>query len=150
MTTTTTTGQIHALGRRWAEAELHGDVDTLEALRTDDFTLVGPLGFVLDRRQWLDRYREGQFVTHALDWDDVQVRDYGDAAVAIGRHVQRAAYQGNPADGQFRATHLAVLSDGEWRLAGMHLSPIGGPPPFARPDSATSTGTGPGPSRGTS
>jgi hypothetical protein len=70
-------------------------------------------------------------VTRALAWEDVEVRDYGDAAVAIGRQVQQATYQGNAADGQFRATHIAVRRDGQWRLAGMHLSPIAGPPPVA-------------------
>jgi hypothetical protein len=31
------------------------------------------------------------------------------------------------------ATHIAVRDEDPWRLAGIHLSPIGGPPPFARP-----------------
>ncbi|WP_460359729.1 nuclear transport factor 2 family protein [Actinoallomurus bryophytorum] len=55
------------------------------------------------------------------------VRVYGETAVAIGVHDQRAAYRGRPNDGKFRATHIAVRDDGEWRLAGIHLSPIGVP-----------------------
>ena len=42
-------------------------------------------------------------------------------------HAQRAAYRGRPNDGRFRATHIAVRDDGEWKLAGIHLSPIGVP-----------------------
>ena len=49
-------------------------------------------------------------------------------AVAIGVHAQRAAYRGRPNDGKFRATHIAVRDGGEWRLAGIHLSPMGAPP----------------------
>jgi ketosteroid isomerase-like protein len=128
-----TTEQISELGRRWAEAEQRGDTAALDAMSTGDFTLVGPLGFVLDRNQWLDRYRSGDLVTRNLIWDDVHVRDYGDAAVAVGVHTQQASYRGTPADGRFRATHLAVRRDGRWLLAGVHLSHIGGPPPFARP-----------------
>jgi hypothetical protein len=37
---------------------------------TKNFMLVGPLGFVLDKAQWLDRYSSGDFVTSALDWRD--------------------------------------------------------------------------------
>lgn len=122
---------IRELGRRWAEAEQRGDTAALDAMSTDDFTLVGPLGFVLDKQQWLDRYRTGAFVTQSLTWDDVSVRDYGDAAVAVGRHTQQAQYQGQPADGSFRATHIMVRRGGRWLLAGQHLSPVGGPPPFA-------------------
>jgi hypothetical protein len=107
----------------------------LDSLATPDFTLVGPLGFVLTKEQWLDRYRSGAFVTKTLSWDDVQVRDYGDAAVAVGVHDQQASYQGNPSDGRFRATHIAVRGDAGWRLVGMHLSPIATPPgaPGQRP-----------------
>jgi ketosteroid isomerase-like protein len=119
---------VRELGSRCAEAEQRGDVDVLDALATDDFTLVGPLGFVLNKRQWLDRYRTGAVVTHSLVWDEIEVRDYGDAAVAIGCHSQRAEYQGNNADGRFRATHVAVRRGDDWLLASVHLSPLGGPP----------------------
>lgn len=122
--------QIRELGRRWADAEQRGDVAELDALSTADFTLVGPLGFVLTKQQWLDRYRNGDLVIRSLDWDEVAVRDYGAAAVAVGRHSQQASYRGNPVDGRFRGTHIAVRHGEGWLLAGLHLSPLGGPPPF--------------------
>jgi ketosteroid isomerase-like protein len=128
----TTDEHIRELGRRWVAAELKGDADALDALAVEDFTLVGPLGFVLTKQQWLDRYRTGALVTKSLAWDEVQVRDYGDAAVAVGRHTQQATYQGQPVDGQFRATHIAVRAGDRWLLAGQHLSPIGAPPPSTR------------------
>ena len=131
----TTDEHIRELGRRWVAAELMGDADALAALTVEDFTLVGPLGFVLTKQQWLERYRTGALVTTSLTWDEVQVRDYGNAAIAIGRHTQQATYQGQPADGQFRATHIAVRAGDRWLLAGQHLSPIGGPPPFTQPTS---------------
>lgn len=117
--------EIRELDERWADAERRGDVDVLAALTTDDFTLVGPLGFVLTKEQWLDRYRGGDLVTTSLDWRDAQVRDYGDCAVAVGVHAQAAAYRGNPSDGEFRSTHIAIRRDGRWLLAGIQLSPIG-------------------------
>jgi ketosteroid isomerase-like protein len=125
----TTDEHIRELGRRWVAAELKRDVDALDALTVEDFTLVGPLGFVLTKQEWLDRYRTGALVTTSLVWDEVHVRVYGDAAIAVGRHTQQATYQGQPADGQFRATHIAVRVGDRWLLAGKHLSPIGGPPP---------------------
>lgn len=121
------TTEITELGRRWA-AEEHGDTATLDELAVDDFTLVGPLGFVLDKTQWLDRYRSGNFVTDELRWHDVTIRRYGDAAVAVGIQDQRAAYQGRRSDGRFRVTQVLVRDDDRWRLAGLHLSPIAPPP----------------------
>lgn len=124
----TTTDQIHALGRDWAAAEQDGDTATLDDLTLGDFTLVGPLGFVLDKQQWLDRYRSGALVTTSLTWDQLAIRDYGRTAVIIGRHTQQAAYHGHRSDGQFRATHIALHQDRRWLLAGIQLSPISNPP----------------------
>lgn len=119
--------QIRDFGERWAAAEERGGTGTLAGMIVDDFTLVGPLGFILNRDQWLQRYESGGLVTEKLEWDEVAVRDYGDTVVAIGRHSQQASFQGNRADGNFRGTHIYVRRDGQWLLAGIHLSPIGAP-----------------------
>lgn len=115
------------LGRRWAAAEVAKDLGTLEAVAHPDLRLVGPFGFVLDRQQWLDRYRPGQLDTIELTWDDVEVRVLGDTAISIGRQRQKVSYQGRPNDGDFRITHIFVrdpaAGDG-WLIAGIHLSPI--------------------------
>jgi ketosteroid isomerase-like protein len=140
---TTTTEQIHELGDRWVDAEIKGDVDTLDHLATDDFLLVGPFGFVLDKQQWLDRYRSGDFTTTSLAWHDVDVRDYGDAAISIGTQTQEADYKGSPSNGDFRITHVFVRADDRWAIAGMQLSPTSFAPP---PGAATTTPPAP-PSR---
>lgn len=121
---------IEELGQRWVAAEVAGDSAALEAMITDDFTMVGPLGFVLDRKQWLDRYASGDLVTEALSWTDVQVREYGTTAVSIGTQDQRVQHQGRPVNGKLRITHVFVRGDDGWRIAGLHLSPVFGEPPF--------------------
>jgi hypothetical protein len=128
-----TTEKIIELGDRWAEAECAGDVDTLADLAADGFRLVGPFGFVLDKEQWLDRYRSGALTTEGLTWQPVSVRRHHDTAIAIGTQVQQARYHGHRVDAQLRATHVLLRLDAEWRLAGTHLSSIGEPPAFARP-----------------
>jgi hypothetical protein len=54
--------KVDEFGKHWVEAELAGDVIVLDALSHKDFVLVGPLGFVLDKAQWLDRYASGDLV----------------------------------------------------------------------------------------
>ena len=132
----TTLEELADLDYTLIRAEINGDIATLEALATEDFTLVGPVGFVLDKGQWLERYRDGGLRTTALAFEDAVTRVYHDFAIRIGRHVQEAQFQGRPVNGEFRATHIAVRQRDRWRLAGIHLSPIGGPPPFAPPRDA--------------
>jgi ketosteroid isomerase-like protein len=115
---------VRQLGRHWVDAELHGDADALNAMTTDDFTLVGPLGFVLDKTSWLERYRSGSLRFDVLSWSDVAVRVYGPAAICIGRQRQQANYQGHPNNGEFRVTQVAVQREGRWLLAGMHIGPL--------------------------
>ncbi len=136
---TTTTDQIHDLGARWVAAEIAADVDTLDTIVTDDFRLVGPFGFVLDKQQWLDRYRSGDFTTTALTWHDVDVREYGDTVVTIGTQTQEAAYKGTPSNGDFRISHVFVRDGDRWTIAGIQLSlttscrPPRRPPPRKEP-----------------
>lgn len=124
--TSDTTAAILALGKRWAEAEQRADTAVLDDLAVDDFRLVGPLGFVLDKTQWLERYRTGALDTRSLTWDEVEVRDFGAAAITIGRHTQQATYAGRSADGQFRIMHVFVRdgADSRWRLASIQLSQL--------------------------
>ncbi|MFC0542176.1 nuclear transport factor 2 family protein [Kutzneria chonburiensis] len=118
---------IEELEERWARAEVAGDVSTLDTLAAEEFRLVGPFGFVLDKAQWLDRYRGGDLVTTRLDWRDTQVRELGDTVLVIGIHDQAATYRGTASDGRFRSTHIWVRDGDDWRLAGTQLSPIGLP-----------------------
>lgn len=120
---------LHDLDRHWIEAETGGDTTTLDGLATDDFTLVGPAGFVLSKQQWLDRYRHGDLRTRALQFKAAATRSYSDTAVTIGRQVQQADYRGHPVNGQFRVTRVAVRDSSGWRLAGLHISPIADPSP---------------------
>ncbi len=122
MTSMSTTTDVIEVGERWARAERAGDVDTLDRLADDGFRLVGPFGFVLDKQQWLDRYRTGAFHTRSLAWDDVSVADHGDLAITIGKQTQEATYQGHPSDGAFRVSHVWARRRDGWLLLGMHLS----------------------------
>jgi len=124
---------IKELGRRWAAAEVAGDSAELETLSAEDLRLVGPVGFVLDREEWAHRYddADGLRLT-VLDWSEVTVRDHGSFAIAIGVQDQQGTFHGQPVNGSFRVTQIWSRDGEDWRLAGLHYSPIGGPPPFAR------------------
>ncbi|NJP45536.1 nuclear transport factor 2 family protein [Actinacidiphila epipremni] len=122
--------ELAEFARRWSEAELRGDVAALDELLTDDFTAVGPQGFVLDKKQWIDRYASGALIHDAFTWEEVTVRRHGRAAVAVGVQGQQSVYDGRDADGHFRVTQMIVADGAQWKLAAVHLSPTGGRTPL--------------------
>ncbi len=120
------------LGQDWAVAEQRGDVAFLEETLTDDFVGIGPRGFMLTKEQWLARYQSGDLRQHVFTWNDVQVRVYGDAAIATGRQAQQGTFKDHDITGEFRVTQVFVRQRERWLLAGLHLSPtasgMAGPP----------------------
>lgn len=122
--------RVTELVRQWADAEVRGDIAFLDDTLADDFIGVGPRGFMLTKEQWLARYRSGDLRNASLVLDEVMVRDYGEAAVVIGRQVQRAQHRGQDASGQFRATLVFARQAGRWLIAGWQASgPIPDLPP---------------------
>jgi ketosteroid isomerase-like protein len=114
----------------WAAAEQDNDAEALEGLLAGDFVGVGPLGFVLDRDQWLGRFGNG-LENRAFAVEDAQVRDYGAAAVVVGVLAQETSFQGSDNSGRFRLTLVAVRPTDRWLLAGAHIGMLqtpAGPP----------------------
>ena len=115
------------LVQRWAAAEEKNDAGTLDGLLDGEFAGVGPFGFILTRDQWRERFTNG-LVNRSFTVTDLQVRDYGTAAVGIGVLVQETSWQGNDNSGRFRVTLVAVWADDRWRLAHVHIGPLQAPP----------------------
>jgi hypothetical protein len=93
------------LVQRWAAAEQRNDAGALDGLLADGFAGVGPFGFILTRDQWLARFANG-LANRSFTVTDLQVRDYGTAAVTL----------------------VAVQEGAGWRLAHVHIGPLQGPP----------------------
>lgn len=124
--------EVARLAEVWIAAELRGDIAFLERTLADDFVAVGPLGFMLTKREWIGRHQSGNMKYDALDLDEVTVRIYDQAAILIGRQVQDAAYRGNSVKAQLRTTAVLVHQGGDWQLVSVHMSPISPPPSFAQ------------------
>ena len=123
----TTPDGVLDLVQRWAAAEETNDAGAVEKLLDGEFAGVGPFGFILTRDQWLARFANG-LVNRSFTVTDLQVRDYGTAAVGIGVLVQETSWQGTDNSGRFRVTLVAVRAGEGWRLAHVHIGPLQAPP----------------------
>ena len=87
------------LVQRWAAAEQRNNAGALDGLLADGFAGVGPFGFILTRDQWLARFANG-LVNRSFTITDLQVRDFGTAAVGIGVLAQETSWQGTDNSGR--------------------------------------------------
>ncbi len=116
------------IAEEWATAERSGDTAFMERTLADDFMAIGPRGFVLTKEQWLQRFTSGSLKYEYLEWDEVNVRSYGDAALVTGRERQKVDYQGQGMESDLRTMLVWIKDDGRWLLANAQMSPILGRP----------------------
>ena len=128
MTATGNTPEVLDLVQRWAAAEAHNDSRLLDGLLAGDFIGVGPLGFVLNRDQWLARFRNG-LENRAFAVEEPQVHEHGGtAAVVVGVLAQQTSFRGGDNSGRFRVTLAAVRPGDSWLLGSAHIGPLQAPP----------------------
>ncbi len=119
---------VKRLAKEWAASERRGDTAFMQRTLADDFVGIGPRGFMLAKNEWLQRFTSGALKYEYLEWDEANVRVYGDAALVTGRERQKVNYQGQPMESELRTTLAFVKQQGRWLLAGLQLSPILGRP----------------------
>ncbi len=121
---------VHDLLRKWSDAERTGDRDGLDALLAEDFLGIGPVGFVLPKQAWLDRFGP-DLRYERLELDEITARDYGDTTVVVARQHASGEAHGNPVPADTRVSFVVVPNEvgGERRIAGLQYSfmaPSGG------------------------
>jgi hypothetical protein len=119
--------KFYDLLARWIDAEARGDVVTLDTLLHVDFRGDGPRGYVLIKQEWLDRYRRGDLVNQAFEWEHTDVRAHADTVFVRGIQTQKACYRGEDCSGQFLATLMAVRQDQRWSIVNLQLSKLNEP-----------------------
>jgi ketosteroid isomerase-like protein/catechol 2,3-dioxygenase-like lactoylglutathione lyase family enzyme len=115
--------EIGELAASWASAEVDGDVAALDALLAGSFCGIGPLGFVLDKAAWLNRFAGGLH-NAALTFRDLQIRDHGDAVVVVAVLDQQTTFNGIDTSGRYRTSFVVVRAGGRWRIATCHIGPL--------------------------
>ena len=124
---TTTDSAISAeISRRedeWMAAWLRRDMQAAAGILADEFTLTSSLstGELMTKAQWL----AGATTTHeckSFHFDRIDVRVYGDAALANVWYHQQATVRGNDWSGDFLMSDLWVRRSGRWQVVARHAS----------------------------
>ena len=107
--------QVRQLEHEWIEAFLRGDTETLDRILADDFIFTDPEGRLLTKAEWIADVASGEVTFESVHIDDLQVRMYGDAAVANGRVTVKARSKEGGFDGRYCYTDMYVKRGGRWQ-----------------------------------
>jgi ketosteroid isomerase-like protein len=107
----------------WMDAWLRRDMQAAANILADEFTLTSSLssGEQMTKAQWL----AGAASTHAVQayhFDRIDVRVYGEAALANIWYHQQATVRGNDWSGNFLMSDLWVRRAGSWQVVARHAS----------------------------
>ena len=111
--------------RRFFAALLAGDAPALEELLTDDFVIIDVMsGSEHPRDAFIGAVRQAQVKFDAITPSEVHARTYPGTALVTGRTEMRGRFGDAPFTLRSRYTHVYILRQGAWRLAGAQGTPI--------------------------
>jgi ketosteroid isomerase-like protein len=111
--------QLEKLERDWIAAIVAKDTATLERLLADDFA-----GTTNEQRySKADAIEDVKTGTHeSLQLEDVEVRVFGDTAVATMVQNEKSRHDNEDFSGRYFFTNVWVKRNGEWRAVASHGS----------------------------
>src|SRR5262249_23371570 len=88
---------IRQLDHERIQAQINADAAALERIYAADFIGIGPSGAVRTKPQVLADFTSGELKFQSITTDEVQVRIYGNTAVATGRSTMNGQERGKAA-----------------------------------------------------
>ncbi len=108
----------------WGAAFLTKDVATIERIEAPQWMFTGPAGELQTKAQNSDDLKSGAYVCTANHLDHLDVRVYGDTAVAFGLETEKSTYKGEDSSGQYRFTDVFVKINGTWLAVASQLCKV--------------------------
>jgi len=120
----TVRAEILALENQWATAIERQDAAAFDQLAAEDFRFIGEDGHVLNRAQYIAARSHNPENVESAVQDEIEVLQYGDAAIATGRSTVRGTRGSVPFVYRFRWTDVYVRRAGRWQAVLGQLTPL--------------------------
>ena len=106
---------LEAIEREFPAALLRGDAAYLARYTADDFQGMDPAGKAITKAGVLARLKAPDVRIESLRHEGIQVRVFGDCAVATARTVLRASHGTQDVSGVFPYMRVWVRREGRWQ-----------------------------------
>src|SRR5258708_1324555 len=120
--------QVEALEEQWRQAQLAGDVATMDKLLSDDYIGITITGQVNTKAQQLDRMRMHKIALTKLDLGERQVKLVGSISLLTSRAEGDGTNEGAPVKGTYRYTRgYQRLPSVGWTITRFEATRVPGP-----------------------
>ncbi len=116
--------ELIALSNELVQAVHEHDLDRLEQLLADEFTLNGAAG-ELDRAAFLEA-AAGPYEIDDWAYEEIDPELYGDTAVVVSRYRQNGRLEGRDLSHRLNVTDVWIRREGRWQIVRRHATIAGG------------------------
>jgi len=122
--TEATTEALLNLENRWVGALMKSDAATLDSIFADTYVDTDEHSHRSDKKGVLSVLKSGELKIASIKLSDMQVYDYGDAAVVTGSASQDGNFHEQPLTARIIFTDTFIRQNGKWRAAASHRSGV--------------------------
>jgi ketosteroid isomerase-like protein len=117
--------KLTQLEHQWFAAVMERDLDRLERLLGEEFTLTTgrPGNEIRTRQEYLDVTRD-RYAIESFEFEQLEVLPYGHVAVVRSRYRQAGSMDGEDRSQAFLMTDVWVRRGGRWQAVTRHVSPL--------------------------
>jgi len=117
--------QIEQLEKQFQDAQLSGDVATMDKLLSEDYLGINANGEVSTKLQQLDHMRSRSLVITQLIPSDVKIKLIGPTAIVTSQVQVEGQLDGSPLSGRYRYTRIYQhLPGGVWKVTNFEVTRI--------------------------
>ena len=114
--------EVRKLERSWLDAYEKRDVEAMNAIVADDFTITFTDGSIQTKPQIIESLKRPGGSSSKFVTESVQSRMYGDTVILIGLVISEWKQDGKPMTDRSRYTDTYVKRNGKWQVVASHLS----------------------------
>jgi len=123
--TDSTTNILLQIERKYVQAEIDKDVETLSRIFADDLQYTGFDGSIYTKEQVLSGLEDPLLSVRPIELSDMYVRQFREGmAVVTGRANLQMRYDETDYSGAYRFTRVYERRDEEWQMVMGHTSRI--------------------------
>lgn len=115
--------ELMQLGKDWDKAIVANDAEAIGRFMSADWVIVGTEGGITGKEKFLEFIRAGDLLHEKMEFDDIRVKVYDNAAIITSRGTSAGTYKGNPFSYFEWSTSVFTRENDSWICVYTMLTP---------------------------